>query len=253
MCSGSWGSITARGGSSRTREKVSWQCNQSRAEWINRRATQIDTPSCPKLLHPPPVLMLPQDTFFLPALSPWQPINKHFQVISAFSPKTQSPYSNSNLYGGLKTKNSLYKLTAKRKNATEDNDHRWAGSEADIQLRKSSRTHRESSTRNLYLLSMLSTWPCWLRCAYLGFHPPGDPSTWLHQTASKCREAGANPHKAVYLQCRTEWHSAAASFIKSHAFVRSWPDLGSRFELGLIGASWQVGWAYWGNVRLINM
>lgn len=77
--------------------EVSWQCNQSVEERINRRATQIDTPSYPKQLHPP-ALMLPQDTFPLPVMSPWQtlkPINKHFQVFlthpytAAFSLKLQ--------------------------------------------------------------------------------------------------------------------------------------------------------------------
>ncbi|TNN82833.1 hypothetical protein EYF80_006790 [Liparis tanakae] len=49
----------------RQRGIIRSQCNQSRAEGINRRATQIDTPSCPEQLHPPSALMLPQDTFAL--------------------------------------------------------------------------------------------------------------------------------------------------------------------------------------------
>ncbi len=172
---------------------------------------------------------------------------------------TPNPHSDSTLCGALSTKDILYYPTAKR-NATDAmrtcsdvSHHGWVDSEVGWHTVEEGEQDTASLARNLYLSSTLSTRPCRLRCAYLGFHPPGDPSTWLHQTASKCREAGANPHKALYLQCSTELYSAAASFIKSDVFVRSWPDLGSRFELGPIGTSWKVGWANWGNVRLINM
>lgn len=139
----------------------------------------------------------------------------------------------------------------KRYRCSEDNVMTWViREEAGIQWRKRSRTLR--AWPGNYLSSTLSTWPCQLRCAYfrLSF-PPGIPQpdfTKLLQSA----EAGANPHKAVYLQCSTEWHMLLHPSL-NHMFVRSWPDLGSRFELGLIGAPWLVGWANWGNVRLINM
>lgn len=115
-----------------------------------------------------------------------------------------------------------------------------------VTLAYSRRRRNERSQE--YLSSMLTTWPCRLHCASLDFHPPGDPSTWLHQTASKRREAGANPHKAVYQRCSAELNRTA-SFIKSDVFVKRWPDLGFRFELGLIGVSCLVHRANWGGFQ----
>lgn len=187
VCSRSWGSITARGGSSsRAREKVSWQCNQSRAEWINRRATQIDTPSCPELLHPPPALMLPQDTFSLPVMSPWQPINKHIQVTSMHVTQLLSHQVLIKNTGHLVLANCKEKSLQMQWGQCDDmNHHGWVDSKAGWCTVDEEEQDTASLARNLYLSS--TTWPGWLRCAYLGFHPSGDPSTWLHQTASKCR------------------------------------------------------------------
>lgn len=119
-----------------------------------------------------------------------------------------------------------------------------------VTLAYSRRRRNERSQE--YLSSMLTTWPCRLHCASLDFHPPGDPSTWLHQTASKRREAGANPHKAVYRRCSAELNRTA-SFIKSDVFVKRWPDLGFRFELGLIGVSCLVHRANWGGISDLSI
>lgn len=258
MCGGSWGSITARGGSSGVGEKVSWQCNQSRAEWINRRATQIDAPSCP--VHPPAALMLPQDTFSLPVMSPWQPINKHFQVVltQQLSYKWHQVRTMTVVcVEPLRTKDILYHSKEKRygcmRTCDDVSHHGRVDGEAGWHTVEEEEQDTASPARNLYLSSMLSTWPCRLHCAYLGFHPPGIPQPDFTKLLQSAERLELTHIKAVYLQCSTELYSAAASFVKSDVFVGSWPDLDSRFELGPIGASWKVGWANWGNVRLINM
>lgn len=180
MCSGSWGSITGRGGSSRAREKVSWQCNQSRAEWINRRATQIDTPSCPERLHPPPALMLPQDTFSLPVMSPWQPINKHFEVISTTPLLSDKRHRVTSIRVEVweKRTSCVSQLQRVLQSATDAMTTMWWRELSQIGRQWSWHTVEEEEhdaaclARNLYLSSTLPTRPCRLCCAYLGFHLP---------------------------------------------------------------------------------